>query len=373
MEGDTSRDKSERAFPTEEPKRKKPGPKSMDEKTRKWLESRQKELEVAIKADSHNRKEAAIDLEFSIGNNQWDEKALRQREVDGRPSLTINMLNPFIKKIVGDQRQTRPRIKIRANDINSDANIASIRQGIIWNIENDSYADSIYDHAFEMCVRCGYGAWRILTRYGADNPFQQEAYLERIPNPLLVYFDPNCKDFMHSDARYCFILSKMGYDEAKRLYPDLEKLDTIKKQAAVGITAEHWWDKDTITLAEYITREKYQVNMCLLSDGRVLDEDEAQQVVDEEQARYDETILQINMIRAVNPAAPIPDPAEPVRIEQTKKADRYRIKQYIMTATQLLNEHGLEGEPFPGSIIPDVLMRGEECNVKGKTYIRSIS
>ena len=100
MEGDTSRDKSERAFPTDEPKRKKPGPKSMDEKTRKWLETRQKELEVAIKADSHNRKEAAIDLEFSIGNNQWDEKALRQREVDGRPSLTINMLNPFIKKIL---------------------------------------------------------------------------------------------------------------------------------------------------------------------------------------------------------------------------------------------------------------------------------
>ena len=43
-----------------------------------------------------------------------------------------------------------------------------------------------------------------------------------------------------------------------------------------------------------------------------------------------------------------------------------------MTATQLLNEHGLEGEPFPGSIIPVVLMRGEECNVKGKTYIRSM-
>ena len=43
-----SRDKADRAFPTTEKTKRKPGPKSLDEKTRKWLEARQKGLLVPL-------------------------------------------------------------------------------------------------------------------------------------------------------------------------------------------------------------------------------------------------------------------------------------------------------------------------------------
>ena len=157
----------------------------------KWLSKRMKMLELAIDADRDNRNNGLDDLRFSDGD-QWDEAEKDKRSQKKRPALTINLLPPYINQLVGDQRQNRPRVKLRPVDSDASVSIAKIREGIIWNIEYLSNADTIYDQAFEMMLRSAYGAWRILTRYTDENPFLQEIYLALINNPMLAYLDPKC-------------------------------------------------------------------------------------------------------------------------------------------------------------------------------------
>lgn len=72
------------------------------------------------------------------------------------------------------------------------------------------------------------------------------------------------------------------------------------------------------------------------------------------------------------PNSPVPQsPAgapKPV-IKQKRETDRTVIKQYIITPDDVLNEHGLDGEPIPGKFIPIVLVKGREVNVEGKTHV----
>ena len=119
-------------------------------------------------------------------------------------------------------RHNRARIKVRPVDSAGDVNIAKIRTGLISNIEYLSNAEAIYDYAGEMATSCGYGAWRVLTRYTEENPFLQEVYLERIKNPFLVYMDSSAKSEVYADARYGFVLEKVTREEFEERFPGKE-------------------------------------------------------------------------------------------------------------------------------------------------------
>ena len=78
---------------------------------------------------------------------------------------------------VGDERHNHARVKVRPVSVGGDTKLAEIRAGIIAEAEYVSNAESIYDYAHEMQCRGAYGAWRVLTRYCADNPFICEELL----------------------------------------------------------------------------------------------------------------------------------------------------------------------------------------------------
>jgi hypothetical protein len=145
----------------------------------KVLRLANKRLQRCVDNDSENRANAIEDLKF-LNGEQWDEKEVKLRKRRRRPCLQINLLPKYVDQIVGEERINRPRIKIRPVDSKADVHLARIREGIVRNVEYLSRAEQIYDQAFEMAVSCGYGAWRVLTRYTEENPFIQEIYLEAI-------------------------------------------------------------------------------------------------------------------------------------------------------------------------------------------------
>jgi hypothetical protein len=243
----------------------------------KFLDLAQKRLKREIDADSHNRTEAIESLRF-LNGEQWDAAEKTRRKRFNRPCLTINLLPKYVAQVVGDMRQNRVRVKIRAVDSKADVNIAKIRAGIISNIEYLSNAESIYDQAGEMQVSCGYGAWRVLTRYTEENPFIEEVYLQTIPNPFCVYMDSDSKDLMYADATYGFILDKMPREEFEEKYPDAE-IPGEPIKTGQGLSQEHWYDTDTVTIAEYFNRESVKKTVCLMNNGEVLDKDEANEKI----------------------------------------------------------------------------------------------
>jgi len=62
----------------------------------------------AADAEAENRREALDDLRFARLGEQWPEKVRRERELDGRPCLTVNRLPAFIRQVVNDSRQNKP-------------------------------------------------------------------------------------------------------------------------------------------------------------------------------------------------------------------------------------------------------------------------
>lgn len=391
----------------------------------KILRLANKRLQRCVDAENENRSSAIDALKF-LNGDQWDEKEVKLRKRRKRPCLQINLLPKYVDQIVGEERINRPRVKIRPVDSMASVQLARIREGIVRNIEYLSRAEQIYDQAFEMAVSCGYGAWRVLTRYTEENPFIQEIYLEAIKNPFLVYMDPDCKDDTYADARFGFVLQRMLREEFDEKWPNAQyPSDSLK--LGLGMSNELWFDQNTVTVAEYFVRETEKKEMAQLSDGTVLPLDEAKEKISEWDAQARkikaaiaaQTAAQVQSVQPAPaaaagspapigpasstaaepqpglepqgaiagisavpspPAAPAP-PADAIiemtlgpkpKIAKTKDTEITKIRRYILNGADVIE--GMDGDEkyFPGKYIPIILVLGKERNIEGKRHIRGM-
>jgi hypothetical protein len=68
-------------------------------------------FELAADAEAENRREALDDLRFArLGEQPTPRKIRRERDLEGRPCLTINRLPAFIRQVVNDSRQNKPAV-----------------------------------------------------------------------------------------------------------------------------------------------------------------------------------------------------------------------------------------------------------------------
>ena len=121
------------------------------------LEEARAAFGLAADAEAENRREALDDLRFARLGEQWPQKVLRERELEGRPCLTINRLPAFIRQVVNDARQNKPAIAVHPVDGGSDPETAEVFNGLIRHIEQSSDAEVAYDTALDFAVTCGVG------------------------------------------------------------------------------------------------------------------------------------------------------------------------------------------------------------------------
>ena len=149
----------------------------------------------AMEAESEMRADAYDDLVFRLGE-QWPEEVRRERELDGRPCLTINRIPQFLRQVTNDQRQNRPAIKVYPVDEKADIETAKIYQGLIKHIEVNSNADTAYDWAFEGAACKSFGYFYITTDWVSATSFDQEILVKMIKNHFNVVLDPAHKSRM---------------------------------------------------------------------------------------------------------------------------------------------------------------------------------
>lgn len=216
--------------------------------------------------NSEMRAEAVEDLQFFLGN-QWNSLILRERTEDRRPALTINKLPVYVQQVVNDIRQNRPSIKIRPVDNVTDPKTAEVIQGMIRHTTASNDVKAALDCALEYAVVCGQGYLRLYADYCDENSFDQEVVIERIDNPMSVYFPiPLCKQADFSDAPYCFIRTSMSKDEFKKKYGK-KAVDEIQNWQSKGIGDSNWTTEDMVWLAEYFTVEEDPKTLYQLADG----------------------------------------------------------------------------------------------------------
>ena len=217
-------------------------------------------IKADIEAKSEERELMRDDQKFAAGE-QWPELIRKARELSGRPIQTINRLPAFIDQIVGDARQNKPSIKVHAGE-DGDEDIAAIYDGLIRSIQNESNADFAYDTAVEHTACFGFGAWRVKTDYESEDSFNQIICIERITDPLSVYFDKNSQLPDYSDARHVTVRVKITKDEYKQRWPKQEEADYNFDD----FTSDWIVDKDQVIVAEHYYKVDEKATLYAVQD-----------------------------------------------------------------------------------------------------------
>lgn len=197
-------------------------------------------------AESENRRQALEDMKFvyNIDEGQWPAAIYAERMKDQRPCLTTNKLRKFVAVVANQCVRNRPAIGVRPVDDDADPMTAQIHEDLIRNQEYQSSADRIYAMAVEHAIAGSVGYWRILTRY-LPGTFEQEAYLDAIPNPFAVYLDPK--------KQYGFIRTALTKEDFALRYPTATVGDFT--EVATGDTSAYWYDSERVIVAEYFWKE----------------------------------------------------------------------------------------------------------------------
>lgn len=289
-----------------------------------------KRFQITADAEMESRKSGLEDLKFSIGTGQWDAAVKANRELEGKPCLTVNRIPTFLRQLTGEERQHRPAMIVDPVGSGADEETADIIQGIVRHIEVVSNADMVYDNAYDMMLRVGFDYWRVRPEYVSETSFDQEPRIEWVENPFSVYMSPVRKPD-GTDPLWCHIIADMSREEYKEKYPN-SQMSTLNFPSALGDAAPQWVMRTGVRVAEYWYLELKNRTLCLLPDGKTAFRDELAK-----------------------------DLAE--HVEDEREVVTRKVCCVKHNALEILERY-----EYPGTIIPVIELSGTRLNVDGKIY-----
>ena len=297
--------------------------------------------DYAVERDSHNRERYADDIRFARMSEQWPEAIRRQRELEGRPCLTINRMTSFIRQVVNDARQNKPAIKFHAVGDGADEWTAKVQDGLVRNIEYSSNADVAYDTAIDNAVSGNVGYFRITTDYASDDVFDQDIRIERIANSLSVVPDAYCFDADSANWNDAFVTEDYSIDAFKAKWP---KADTSSFEGDGRGMSAGWLEDGLVRVAEWWKRREVPAIIVKLSNGMIVP---AEKLDDEEFAG----LLEAQGITEVD--------RRPTRT--------MKVTQHLMNGCEIL-----ETNEWAGKYIPIVPVYGDEVIIDGRRHLFSM-
>lgn len=349
----------------------------MAEDKNKIVALAKKRFNAVIDAQSEARSEATIDTKMLIGGieNTWEPEALKART--GRPTLNINKLPKFLRAVTGDQRRSRPSIKVRPVDSKADQTIATVLEGHIRNIEYTSNAAYAYDSAFKHATSCGFpGYWRILSDYNSNDSFEQDILIAPIRNHMSVYMDHSCPPYQGKE-KFCFVVETIRPEEFKSTWPGKDISQFLDGAEGDEHLVDWYNDEEGIRVAEYFYREPCEKTILLLQSGEVVEVNSKNKtaLMQTEAGQYFTT-----------------DKGEQLAVVKSRTINAYKImwckicgldeplegplevaSQYIPVVPVLPEEFMLEGKPVWKGIIRDARDSSRQYDYAASANIETIA
>ncbi len=289
-------------------------------------------------ADRDNREDGIDDQRF-LALDQWPEPLRRQREAEGRPCVTVDRLNAFVKQVSGNLRKSAPAIDAFPVDSKTDPVIAEIYSGLIRQIEYQSKAKSAYSWGAQCSIGCGIGHWRVDTRYVEDG-FDQEICIKRIMDPFAVIWDPDAQELDRSDAFDCFVTEWITEDAYYRRYPDQLK---DGRPSDIPSDSYHnglfWRDTELIRIASRWFKVPKKRKLGMTQDGQIFELDKLPKVA-----------------------------IQSLGITREREIDGWEIKHQAISGDDFLTDE----ESWAGRHIPIIPCIGDEVTVDGTVSRRGI-
>ncbi len=292
-------------------------------------------------AEAENRREALDDLRFARLGEQWPPQIRRERELDGRPCLTINRLPAFIRQVVNDARQNKPAIVTHPVDDRADPETAEVFNGLIRHIEQSSDAEVAYDTALDFAVTGGFGYFRINTRYASDDGFDQDLVVERVANPFSIYGDPDSLAADSADWNSAFVVDTLPKAAFGARWKGADPVNWSADDYAA--LSGPWLDGERVMVAEHWRREAVKRTIVALSDGQVVE----LAVYEKQKAMFDALGVSV--------------------VGRPREVASHKVTQRILTGAEVL-----ETVEWAGKFIPIVPVYGEELHVDGRRRLRGL-
>ncbi|MDC4768669.1 portal protein p19 [Acinetobacter baumannii] len=204
------------------------------------------------------------DKEFvTVKGAQWDSKALKERELQGKPSLEFNLVHTYCRQQVNTHKQNRPQIQVVPVDSGADEEMAKVLAGLIKDTEEASNFEDVNDIAVENAVYSAVGFIRITADYIHEKSFNQEPKFKAVHNPEAVLIDPLSREMDGSDMSKALVCEWVDKDAVESQYGK----DAVSDFEMDGI--ENWFNEteNTVLIAEYFYKEEVKDKLLLLEDG----------------------------------------------------------------------------------------------------------
>lgn len=224
------------------------------------------------------------DLQFQIPEPeyQWSPEARKMREgstvgvavVQPKPMLCIPKLDQPIQLVLNQEKAAHLGVQVHALSEDAEDDTADVLQGIYRRIEVDSRAGLARSWAYERAVKCGRGAYRVLTEYANDGGHykDQKIVIKRLLRQESAVLDPFAEEPDWSDGRWGFILSWMPWDRYTAKFPKSElascepgELDSLLIDCPDWIRGDG--ESRAVLVAEYFCLEYATKTRVTLDDG----------------------------------------------------------------------------------------------------------
>ena len=316
--------------------------------------------------EKHNFIAAAKDLKFCNNEEIWDDTILAQRIAAGRPSLSFNLLVPYIRNVIGEQRESRPDTLVKPGDQKATVTGAKLREGYLRNRKHVCKADMAYDKAFADQLQGGFGFFRIYSDYDKGKTFDQHLQIKALKNQFTVVFDPDAEDWHCNDGEWLAVLMEISRSTFKRKYPNIVPTEMDLK------SFPFWYPKNkkNMIICEYFEKEHKKENIYQLNDGQVVDEEWFEK-------RFAEHGKPEDFQKVVGAEIPVPlppnappgvEPPPPLKIVKKRSIDNFKIYRYLACGHAIL-EPKAERPTQYWEVIP---VPGDELVIEGKTHKRSL-
>lgn len=231
------------------------------------LDAAREHMKAAYDADIRNRERDIEDRRFASGD-QYPEADRTQRELDGRPCLTVNAVAHHVRMVTAQIRGMNPAVKVSPSDDAASKEVAEIIEGMIRDAEQRCDAPSVYESAAESAAQGGIGYFRLRTDYCDPLSFDQEFVIEPIYNPFSVFVDPFARHPTRMDMQFCFLVEEMPKEDFEKAYPDAAPFDVTSDHRPYG--SGYWSRGNSVVVAEYYWIEHKDTRISLMPDGTVV-------------------------------------------------------------------------------------------------------
>jgi hypothetical protein len=309
-----------------------------------WEEARDR-LKIADEAYSDNRKRAKQAMIFRDGK-QWDDEP--QVDVEDSIELTINLTDTFVRRVVNNIKQQRPRGKCHPVGDGADLELAEIINGIGRHVETRSEASIAYDLAAERAVDAGEGYFRLVAEYESPRSFRKDLRILPIPNIFSVSMDPSAIMPSGADQNWCVISVLMKRQEYRRRYPNAKNVnwvDSERTQSRID-----WEDKESVRLAEYFRVRDKAEKLYMIRDKtgqeHMLFQSELKRI----------TGVPVSLENAVNALMKSGAKIEGERDSMKQQVEWFRLNGLVV----------VERQQLPGKYIPVFRVDGNSTDIDGK-------